>query len=309
MDQGLLKKENGVEYFAYGGDFGDKPNDGPFCINGLVAPDRTPHPHYYEVQYVYQPLSFVREGDFIRVVNRNWFTDIDEYDYICEVLQNGKPVIKERLRHENGKLPILYPKFPYEDDGLLSNVYARLRNDAAWAEAGFEVARKQFVLNTAKSWASRDGQPASAKVTAEGFIISTDNGSVTIDRSGALTSWVVDEEELIQAPLEPYFWKPENDNQHAAHFAERLAAWKDAAAKRTVKSVKLDKDEHMTNVKIDMSLPVGAVAPDPCSTFSVLMVLPLPSTNVTVYVLMVYWALTVRSDVTLSNFLSHPVKV
>ena len=258
VDQGLLKKENGVEYFAYGGDFGDKPNDGPFCINGLVAPDRTPHPHYYEVQYVYQPLSFVREGDFIRVVNRNWFTNIDEYDYTCEVLQNGKPVINERLRLENGKLPILYPKFPYEDDDLLINVYARLRNDAAWAEAGFAVAREQFVLNTAKSWASRDGQPASAKETAEGFIISTDHGSVTIDRRGALTSWVVDGEELIQAPLEPYFWKPENDNQHAAHFADRLAAWKDAASNRTVKSVKLEKDEHMTNVKVDMSLPVGA---------------------------------------------------
>ena len=55
-----------------------------------------------------------------------------------------------------------------------------------------------------------------------------------------------------------YFWKPENDNQHAAHFAERLAVWKDAAANRTVKSIKQEKGEHATIVKIDLSLPVGA---------------------------------------------------
>jgi beta-galactosidase len=54
VDQGLLKDG----YYAYGGDFGDKPNLDAFCINGLITPDRKPHPHYYEVQYVYQPLKF-----------------------------------------------------------------------------------------------------------------------------------------------------------------------------------------------------------------------------------------------------------
>ncbi|MBP5506290.1 MAG: DUF4981 domain-containing protein [Prevotella sp.] len=254
VDQGLEKDG----HWVYGGDFGDKPNDINFCINGLVAPDRTPHPHYYEVQYVYQPLSFVREGNYIRIINRNWFTDIEEYDYTYEVIHNGKPVKEGRLKPENGKLAISYPDFPYEDADLMLNVYARLRYDTEWAEAGFVVAREQFVLNTAKSWVLRSGQPASAKETAEGFIISTDNGSVTIDKRGALTSWVVDGKELLKTPLEPYFWKPENDNQHAAHFAERLAVWKEAAANRTVKSVKLEKDVHMTNVKVEMSLPVGA---------------------------------------------------
>ena len=77
VDQGLQR--NG--YFAYGGDFGDKPNDGPFCINGLIAPDRKPHPHYYEVQYVYQPLQFERKYDgTIRIINRDYFTDPSEYE-------------------------------------------------------------------------------------------------------------------------------------------------------------------------------------------------------------------------------------
>ena len=44
-----------------------------------------------------------------------------------------------------------------------------------------------------------------------------------------LTSWIVDGREMLQAPLEPYFWKPENDNQHAAHFAQRTAVWREAS--------------------------------------------------------------------------------
>ena len=60
---------------------------------------------------------------------------------------------------------------------------------------------------------------------------------------------------MLQAPLEPYFWKPENDNQNAAHFAERTAVWKDAAEKRTVKSVRAEGNQ----VIADMSLPtIGA---------------------------------------------------
>ena len=254
VDQGLEKDG----YWAYGGDFGDRPNDSNFCINGLVGPDRTPHPHYYEVQYVYQPLSFVREGDFIRIVNRNWFTSLDEYEYTCELLHNGRLVTEQKLTLQDDKLAIPTLSSSYDDGDLLLNIYARLRKDEPWANAGQSVAREQFVLKNVDTWTSLQGQPATAKETAEGIIVNTDKGSVTIDRSGALISWKVDGEELIHAPLEPYFWKPENDNQHAAHFAERLAVWKDAAASRTVKSIKQEKGEHATIVKIDLSLPVGA---------------------------------------------------
>ena len=86
VDQGLLKSkmEEGrgkIDFYAYGGDFGDKPNDGPFCINGLIAPDRKPHPHYYEVQHVYQPLQFELDGNNIRIINHDQFTALKEYDY------------------------------------------------------------------------------------------------------------------------------------------------------------------------------------------------------------------------------------
>ena len=205
VDQGLLK--NGQ--WNYGGDFGDQPNDGPFNINGLVAPDRKPHPHYYEVKYVYQPLQFVRESNGnIRIVNHDCFTAPDEYD-------------------------ITYDTLRYDGEVVL-NIAASLKEPKPWAPKGFVVAREQFVL-----------QPyVFPDVSVKGEVSA--NG-ITID-GNTLTSWIVDGKEVLQAPLEPYFWKPENDNQHAAHFAERTAMWKevrDVTVKYTVindHSIRVDVD-------------------------------------------------------------------
>ena len=67
-----------------------------------------------------------------------------------------------------------------------------------------------------------------------------------------------DGEEILQSPLEPYFWKPENDNQSAAHFAERVAVWKDAAEKRVLKSLHTSTSDDDLVITAEMSLPVGA---------------------------------------------------
>jgi beta-galactosidase len=214
----------------YGGDFGDQPNDGNFNINGLVAPDRKPHPHYYEVQYVYQPLTFKRDehDGTIRIVNRDSFTAIDEYEIVRDTIK-------------------------YDGETVL-NVYARLRHDTPWAKKGFVVAREQFVLKPEEFFLAFAGRDTVAEETDEGFVAPTENGSITISKTGALVSWIVNGSEMLQAPLEPYFWKPENDNQRAAHFAERTAVWKDAADRRTVKSIRVKGRQ----VIAEMSLPVGA---------------------------------------------------
>jgi len=250
VDQGLLKDG----YYAYGGDFGDMPNDGPFCINGLIAPDRKPHPHYYEVQYVYQPVKFVQEDSIIRIINRDFFTSIDEYEYYCEVYHNGDLVIGELARVKDGCFEIPYPYFPYDDPELVLNVYARLREAKPWAPEGFVVAREQFILKDDEFFLAFGGRDTVAEETDDGYVAPTENGSITISKTGALTSWVVKSKEMLQAPLEPYFWKPENDNQSAAHFAERTAVWKDAAQQRTVKSIRVEGRQ----VIVEMSLPIGA---------------------------------------------------
>lgn len=84
VDQGLYKTDgNGNKFFAYGGDFGENmPSDGNFCINGLVAADRTPHPQLWEVDKVYQPFKIeaadLAAGRF-RVINRFDFNNLDQF--------------------------------------------------------------------------------------------------------------------------------------------------------------------------------------------------------------------------------------
>ena len=218
--------------FLYGGDFGDKPNDGPFCINGLVGPDRVPHPHYYEVQHVYQPLTFMLDNGDLSIINHDSFTDSSEYDIICDTVIFGS----ERLL----------------------NVVARLKEDKPWAEKGFVVASEQFVLQPYDFKSAFGGSPAKVQKTTDGLVVFTERGTITINGSGAIASWMVDGEEMLLSALEPYFWKPENDNQHAAGFAQRLGAWKEAAAKREVKSIRTAKKEDAVEVTVDMSLSIGA---------------------------------------------------
>ena len=263
VDQGLYSSIRDAgskeEYYLYGGDFGDKPNDGAFCINGLIAPNRIPHPHYYEVQYTYQPIQFVRQGDdSIRIINRDFFTDILEYEYFCEVYHNGELVSRDLVAIKNDCFEIPYPYYPYNNPELILNVYARLKEDKPWAEEGFIVAREQFILMPEPFWQGFGGKPAEPRQDEGCTVVTTDEGTVTIDNTGALSSWIVDGKEMLQAPLEPYFWKPENDNQHAARFAERVAPWKDAAANRTVHSIRTEVDESGLKVIYDISLPVSA---------------------------------------------------
>ncbi len=253
VDQGILQLDNSntaqnngqivnsqIVKYLYGGDFGDKPNDGPFCINGLLAPDRTPHPHYYEVQHVYQPLQFVREADGnIRIINRDSFTDPSEYD-------------------------ITYDTITIDGETTLT-ISACLKEDKPWAKKGFTIASEQFVL-----------QPYTfPEVALPRRKILPSN--ITIDGNN-LTSWIVDGQEMLQAPLEPYFWKPENDNQHAAHFAERTAVWKEAADV-TVSYTAID--ERTIQVEVDFQ-PSGENKPV-MPKFGMRMRIPADFTNIEYY--------------------------
>ena len=242
VDQGLLKKDGAKGYMAYGGDFGDKPNDGPFCLNGLIGPDRVPHPHYYEVQHVYQPLQFVREEDGrIRIINHDCFTDPSEYD-------------------------ITYDTITIDGECLL-NVAARLKEDKPWAKKGFAVAREQFVL-----------QPYTfPQLSVHPSLGGAGGGSITIE-DNTLTSWVIDGQEMLKAPLEPYFWKPENDNQHAAQFAQRTAVWREAKDV-TVKYTVINKRQ----ILVDMDYkPTGTNLPV-MPKFGMRMRIPANFTNIEYY--------------------------
>lgn len=243
-----LSKSEG-EFWAYGGDFGDEPNNGNFCCNGLIAPDRTPNPHFYEVQYIYQPIWFSLEDGKVQKRSMDPFVSVDDFDYIEE---------RENI-----------------DGETLVNVRAVLREDRIWAPKGTVVAREQFILGE-YSWPEFNGgiiKPGAGSVNVqaqvcpvptvsrEGDLINIAADGVTVQinaADGSLCDYTVDGESLIASPLQPSFWKAANDNQAANGYAQRLGAWKDCAAKREIRDCQISECDGTARVTFRMSLPVGA---------------------------------------------------
>jgi len=161
VDQGLRKKVDGPGgakgwFFAYGGDYGDTPNDGNFCLNGLVFPDRVVPPKLWEVKKVYQYIGMeaVDSADGrVRVHNKNHFTDLDAYDIAWRLTEDGAVIQKGALRPMSvppgGSATITVPfEKPEPNPGAeyRLRVSFHLREETDWAPRGHEVAWEEFAL-------------------------------------------------------------------------------------------------------------------------------------------------------------------
>lgn len=259
------------EFWAYGGDFGDKPNDGNFVMRGLVSTDRKPYPHYFEVQKVYQPVAFHLVNDkniSIRVTNHFDFLSLENFDFEYEYTLNGKSFQKGKFRCDNilpGTSSVIELPVPQLADTISSeiclNIYARLKTATIWAEAGYCIARGQFVMKPF-TWKRIIPAGMTVNVTETGSQIQLKTGAMTftLDKEkGSLTSWKVNQQELLKGQLEPYFWKTPNDNQKHSRYVNELGKWKYAAEKRLVKKVEVSKQDNSVSVKFEMNLPtIGA---------------------------------------------------
>jgi len=156
VDQGLQKQaEDGEMFWAYGGDFGDHANDGNFCINGLVFPDRSIPPKLWEVKKVYQNIEVIpryNKNEFV-IKNKYFFTNLDQFTCQWTVCEDGKEIQKGVLSDLDiapGSSELVY--VPFEKPQLRAgaeywiNFSFRLKNNTLWAESGFEVAQAQCMI-------------------------------------------------------------------------------------------------------------------------------------------------------------------
>ncbi|MBP6506854.1 MAG: DUF4981 domain-containing protein [Opitutaceae bacterium] len=154
VDHGIRQHDaTGRPYWAYGGDFGDVPSDKNFVCDGLVWPDRTPHPGLFEYKHLAQPVQVevvdARRGKF-RVQNRRWFTSLEDLRGTWELLVNGAVAAQGKLPaltacpRDAQQVMIPYPalKVPV---GAEVHVTFRFYTKRAksWAEAGHELAWNQ----------------------------------------------------------------------------------------------------------------------------------------------------------------------
>jgi beta-galactosidase len=235
------------QYLAYGGDFGDVPNDGNFCCDGLVRPDRRPNPSLLEVRKVYQDVKFRAidaNSGRIRVQNGFFFTDLRHFEIRWELRKGGRIACEGSLGlielppQQTCELFIPLPEDKLDEPGEWVLIVSLIAPSATlWAPGGYELAWEQFVLQrdpvAVSKRAAASSTPPLLQHTGESYLIAGDNWEMIIDRRrGALVSYARHGRELLLRPLEPNTWRTPNDNQIRNGFREIYAPWRYAAARR-----------------------------------------------------------------------------
>ena len=161
VDQALNKQDpvTGQTYWAYGGDFGkdNKPNDGMFCMNGIVRPDFSPKAQYYEVKKVYQNVGVkavdMKQGQ-IEIFNKNYFEPLKNYQIVWSLYKDGVCISKNQPLQ--GAKNIVGPRekgfytLPYDYASLdpkseyFVTVQFLLGKDMPWAAKGYPQMEEQL---------------------------------------------------------------------------------------------------------------------------------------------------------------------
>ena len=251
VDQGILKTdENGTNFYAYGGDYGpeDVPSDGNFCINGLVSPDRTPHPALEEVKKAYQYVDFKMidplKGRF-HIINNYSFINLNRFDIFWAVKSEGKTITEGIIQSphisagESKSVDLdfsglkLQPEREYFIHFNLLNKAADglIPADYVLASAHIEIPNYEPPIKI--------NPPDASQIEAIGFEdklqIKGENFEIEFDlNSGELSSWVANNVQLLNEPLKQNFWRAPTDNDFGNGMEKRCKPWKDASLIKTL---------------------------------------------------------------------------
>ncbi len=235
IDQAIEKKDRfGNPFLGYGGDFGDRPNDGNFSGDGIVyAGTRLPSPKMQEVKAVYQNLRLRVADGGVEVANHYLFTSTAAFVCVEQLFREGVLLGEASLETdvppgERGSYPL--PLWPEKLDGEYSAVVSfRLREDCPWAPAGHEVAFGEWTGGTM----AVQPRPARMPEVVDGawnLGVRGENFRILFSKAKqAMTSYRYKGRELIQSAPMPNFWRAPTDNDKGCQAPFRFAQWKAAS--------------------------------------------------------------------------------
>lgn len=273
VDQGLAAKDSdGHSYWAYGGDYGkDMPSDGNFLINGLVAPDRTPHPHLYEVAYMHQNVEIkavdLAAGKF-DIFNRFYFSNLDKYRLEYEVVAGKKVLAKGSLSldvapQSNREFTVKLPSA-----GVLAKeetfINFRLVNvvEDRGVPAGYVVAYEQIALSPMRPVAQPSLSGPELSINAGDNILKIHSSKVDFEfdkTTGTVSSYKVKGRQYVHDGfgLRPNFWRGATDNDYGNGAPRRQMVWKEASAEFKVEDASLTLADGVGVLNVLYRLPVG----------------------------------------------------
>ena len=272
VDQALAKydEDGNFMFWAYGGDFGENmPSDGNFVCNGVVGPDREPHPGLAEVKYVYQDIKFTSEdpssGRF-NIFNRFFFNDLSKYELRWSVLADGKVVRKGKMHFDTPaqegedfmvKLPKLRKRKGYHINFDMVTTEA-----SPLLKKGHVIATEQFLLKEAGKKAYQPKAGACEVIEDDGsLVIRSKKVELVYDKAkGYVTSYKVKGREMLADGfgIRPNFWRAPNDNDYGNGWPVRTQAYKTASREFNASAV-AEKTAEGAVLKVSYVLPTGNV--------------------------------------------------
>ena len=235
VDQGLYDQKRG---WTYGGDYGvDMPSDNNFLCNGVVNPDRDPHPGYYEVKHVYQNLEVTAvdpQKGLFRLFNRFYFRTLEDYQLLWRLERDGKVVKKGKF--QPATLPQQADTFRLKLPRLRKSgeyrIFFEARTNKALPllEKGSTVAMDEILLKQAaprRAHKSR-GSLSVSEMGSKVYVLGKKVEVVFDKNEGLLKEWRVKGKDLIDPAfgLRPNFWRAPNDNDYGCGAPQRAERYK-----------------------------------------------------------------------------------
>ncbi|MFR0995161.1 MAG: glycoside hydrolase family 2 TIM barrel-domain containing protein [Parabacteroides distasonis] len=273
VDQGILEKDkNGREYYTYGGDYGvNSPSDGNFLCNGIVNPDRTPHPAMAEVKYAHQNIGFeaidLANGLF-RVTNRFYFTNLKKYMVHYSVTANNKVVRSGKVSldiepqaSKEFTVPVGNLK-PQAGTEYFVNFNVTTVEKEPLIPIGHEIACDQFRLpiESTKKAFKTSGPKLTVSTNGDNLSASSSKVNFVFNRkTGIVTSYKVDGTEYFSEGfgIQPNFWRAPTDNDYGNGMPKRLQVWKESSKNFNVTDATVTMDGNNAVVNVNYLLPAG----------------------------------------------------
>jgi beta-galactosidase len=252
QDQGIWNRRNPARpILAFGGGFGEFPNDHYFIHKGVVTSEREPKPHYPEMKHVFQWIEVSAEDlkkGIIKVKNKYQFIDLSGFSAAYVITKNGTPFTSGSFSVANiaplteKSVKLNYTAFAPEAGAVYHlRVSFKLAKKELWAAAGYEVAWQQFELanNTAIATAGVTNNPLNLKEGDTAIAISGKNFSVAVSKtSGTFSSIIVNGNNVIKNGGGPllHLWRA--PHQQDDIYADK--GWEEAGLKQmkwTVKNI------------------------------------------------------------------------
>ncbi|MGL4520642.1 MAG: glycoside hydrolase family 2 TIM barrel-domain containing protein [Phocaeicola sp.] len=273
VDQGILAVDKeGVEYYTYGGDYGvDMPSDGNFLCNGLVNPNRDPHPAMAEVKYTHQDVGFeavdLAKGAF-KITNRFYFTNLSKYKVVYELRANEKVLAKVESKLDlapqasqviTHSLAACKPQAGVEYF-VTFRVYTTQADQLV--PANHLIAYEQFQVPVVAQKVAYEATGASLKVTdteKEVSITSSKVNFVLNKEQGVVTSYKVDGVEYFKEGfgIQPNFWRAPNDNDYGNGAPKRLQVWKESSKEFNITRAVAQTEGKNVVLRVNYLLPAG----------------------------------------------------